>query len=119
MLRYTPNFVFMRKIIFLFALCLSLEGIAQETYTSSGKPAGVLRKQQEKKQKEKGFDPSRMIYGGTLSVGGGNGSFTLGVAPMVGYRISDKFAAGVGFGYQYSRVNNYFEIEDANGFINY
>ncbi len=103
----------------LLALCFSLQGSAQEVYTSSGKPPGALRKQQERKQKEQGFDPSRMIYGGSLGIGGGNGVFGFNVSPIVGYRITDKFAAGVGFGYQYTSINDYFEIEDANGFINY
>lgn len=109
----------MQKILFILAMCLSLQTMAQEVYTSSGKPAGVLRKQQERRQQEKGFDPSRMIYGGSLGIGGGNGVFGFNVSPIVGYRITDKFAAGVGFGYQYAKINDYFEIEDANGFVNY
>ncbi len=102
-------------------MCVCLEGFAQEveTYTSSGKPAGALRKQQEEKKKQEGFDASRMIYGGTISAGGGNGAFVIGVSPMIGYRITEKFAAGVGFGYQYAKVNDFFEIEDNNGIVNY
>ena len=100
-------------------MCLSLQGIAQEVYTSSGKPAGALRKQQERKQKEKGFDPSRMIYGGSLGIGGGGGAFSFNISPIVGYRITDNFAAGVGFGYQYARINDYFEIADNNGIVSY
>jgi hypothetical protein len=90
-----------------------------ETYTSSGKPKGSFRKQQERKNKTKGFDPTRMVYGGTINIGGGTGVFSVGVLPMVGYRVVNKLAVGVNFGYQYTQIKNYFQLTDLNGIVNY
>ncbi|HTN46124.1 MAG TPA: hypothetical protein VL098_07210 [Flavipsychrobacter sp.] len=110
----------MRALLLLVLACLSMQLHAQqvETYTSSGKPAGAMRKQQQKKQ-QKGFDPSRMIYGGTVNLGGGSGAFSIGVLPMIGYRITDRLGAGVNFGYQYTKINDYIELTDLNGISQY
>lgn len=111
----------MKQLLILFFIGLSIQAQAQktETYTSSGKPVGVYKKQQSKRKQDKGFDMSRMIYGGNLGGGGGNGAFSFNIAPVVGYRITDRLAAGVGFGYQYAQVNDFFKLEDNNGMINY
>ena len=109
----------MKRIIAILLICLSIDGFAQQTYTSSGKPAGSLKKQRDRKDKSEGFDPTRMIYGGGLGFGMGNGSVAFGIQPVVGYRITDKFAAGLNFGYQFTKINDFFEITDANGFIQY
>ena len=90
-------------------MCFGISAMAQETYTSSGRPEGAKRKE----QKKKGFDTDRLIYGGGLGLGFGR-STTISVSPIIGYRITDKFSAGVGFGYQYAKIKNYFELQDIN-----
>ncbi|HQE11688.1 MAG TPA: hypothetical protein PLQ78_02955 [Flavipsychrobacter sp.] len=111
----------MKKLLFILFICFAVTGWAQqtETYTSSGKPVGKFHKQATKKKSDNGFDLSRMIYGGNIGGGGGNGAFSFNIAPVIGYRITDKFAAGVGFGYQYAQVKDYFKITDLNGMTNY
>ena len=69
---------------------------AQEVYTSSGRPANAKKKE----EKQKGFDISRLVVGGGIGLGFGDIT-SISVSPMVGYRITDNFSAGVGFGYQY------------------
>lgn len=60
---------------------------------------------------EKGNLASRLWYGGGFNLGlaGGNdfSQFVFGLAPMVGYKITDEFSIGprVGFFYQYVRGN--------------
>lgn len=91
----------MKKI--LLALIVSVTGVsafAQDTvYSSSGRPVSDYRKRQ--KEEDKKFDKSKLIFGGGLIFGIGNGITNLGLSPIVGYRFTDKLAAGIGLGYQY------------------
>ena len=106
----------MRNIIVAALLMIGLNVSAQEVYTSSGKPPGVKQKEMErrKRDKEKGFDASRIIVGGTLGFGMADKVIAFSISPMVGYRITDKLAAGVGFGYQYYKQKDYFELVNYN-----
>ena len=106
----------MRTILIIVMLCVGFGASAQEVYTSSGKPANAKKKE----KKPEGFDVSRLIIGGGIGLGFGTVT-SVSVSPIIGYRISDKFSAGVGFGYQYLRVKDYWEVEDFNnpGVVNY
>ena len=102
----------MKRIFVVLLLCLGfISAQAQEVYNSSG------RKGEAKfAKKETGFDPSRVIFGGGLGLGFGSGYFYGGLSPVVGYMITDKFAAGIGLSYQYYR-NKFDEVSayDYNG----
>ncbi len=69
---------------------------AQDVYTSSGKPG-----YHKKTKKKKGYDPDKLIIGGGFNASLGGGFANFGIAPIVGYRFTDHFSAGVGVGYQY------------------
>lgn len=93
----------MKKIIGVLILCLGIYTVqAQEVYNSSGKKGNA----KFAKKKQTGFDPSRLIVGGGLGLGFGSGYFYGGISPIVGYMITDHFAAGVGISYQYYRNKN-------------
>ncbi len=47
-----------------------------------------------------GFDKSKMFFGGNLGLAFGY-STIINVAPLVGYRFTEHFAAGVGLNYSY------------------
>lgn len=49
----------------------------------------------------KGFDPSRMMIGGSLGLVFGDYT-NINISPLVGYRFSDMFAAGVNINAQYA-----------------
>lgn len=86
----------MKKVLTLMTfLALSLHGIAQDTYNSSRNSSAP---------KKSGFDASRLVLGGGLTGGFANG-FYIGASPMVGYRITNNFMAGVSVGVLYSSVN--------------
>lgn len=56
---------------------------------------------QEKEQKERKFDPSRLVFGGV--VGATFGDFTfIQVSPQVGYAFNDYFTAGGGINFIFS-----------------
>ena len=92
----------MKKIFAVLILCIGIMNAqAQEVYNSSGhkgKPKYT--------KKQTGFDPSRIIVGGGLGLGFGDGYFYGSISPIAGYKISDHFAAGVGLSYQYYSNKN-------------
>lgn len=91
----------MKRLLTLLTLvCLTCAAHAQEVYNASGK-----RTSQRGRQTSQGFDPNKIIFGGGLALGFGNNSLVLGASPIIGYRITDRFSAGVGVGYLYARIN--------------
>ena len=80
---------------------------AQDVYSSSGK---ALNKQKTNVKSDKLIDPDRLIFGGWGVFGIGAGVTNLGITPIVGYRVTDNFSLGIGFGYQYLRVKDYFSV---------
>ncbi len=90
----------MKKILLIVCslLCLT-PAFAQEIYNSSGKPGQAKYKQNQTKS---GFDPQRLVFGGGLGLAFGTIT-NIYIAPSVGYRVTDKFAAGISLGYNYYR----------------
>jgi hypothetical protein len=89
----------MKKITLLMLSCLLAVGVrAQVIYNSSGKQGEAKYARNKPK---KGFDPNRLIFGGGVSAGMGDGMLALGVSPIAGYRFSDRLSAGLRLGYQY------------------
>lgn len=101
----------MKYIICSLLLCMGMTvAMAQEAevYNSSGRDIG---KEKKKKKQETGFDPSKLVFGGGLGLS--IGDYTqISVSPIVGYRFSDEFSAGVGLGYQYVRVRDYYIFQN-------
>ncbi len=93
----------------MFSLFLLQTAQAQEIYNSSGKSGKANYRDNTKK---KGFDASRIIAGGGLGAGFGNSIFSFQLSPVVGYRISNRFSAGVGLSYQYVSYRNYRKLID-------
>ena len=102
-----------RIIVCMLLLFVGSNLYAQKVYNSSGKRIGAT-----KKKKDAGFDPQKLIFGGGLGLGFGDVT-TINVAPVVGYRFTEKLSAGVGLGYQYLKIKNALVIPDINGFVNY
>jgi hypothetical protein len=93
----------MKNVILVLLLFAGISyASAQDVYTSSGKPG-----YHKKTKKKKGYDPEKLIIGGTLNAGFGGGYANVGVGPLLGYRITDHFSAGVGLGYQYYQEPEY------------
>lgn len=89
----------MKKLVFALLLLAGFSGAtAQEIYNSSGKA------NYKKKKEKKGYDADRLVLGGGMNFGMGNGFLRVGVSPIVGYRLQKNFYAGVGMGYQYYKA---------------
>jgi len=99
----------MKKLLYL--CCVLLLGVsvsAQEVYNSSGRTEPSKRKSTES---NKGFDVQRLVYGGGLGFYFGSVT-SISIAPSVGYRITDNFAAGIVLGYNYQRYRNWGEVSN-------
>ncbi|XZF12861.1 outer membrane protein [Chitinophagaceae bacterium MMS25-I14] len=107
----------MRYIVALLMLCFTAGAVqAQEVYTSSGRS---LRQVEAKKKKDaRGFSWDKVVVGGGLGLGFGTIT-SVSLSPKVGYKITDKFMAGVGLGYNYFKWKDYWELTDINGNTDY
>lgn len=104
----------MRYLIFaiLFSLGASTAS-AQDVYSSSGKTQAQLKREAQRKRDEKKgkFDASRMIYGGGFGLSVGQVT-SIAVSPIVGYRITNGFSAGLGLSYQFIKIKEYIVLFD-------
>ncbi len=57
----------------------------------------------KKKNRDRGFDRTRLIVGGGLGGGSLQGGYIFSVTPSVGYMVTDRFHAGINLGYFYSK----------------
>ncbi len=100
----------MKQILVATLLMLSISYAgAQEVYTSSGKA-----NTHKKSKRTTGYDPDRLILGGGLNLGFGNGYANVGLSPIVGYRITNAFSAGIGLGYQYYKAPDPYYYDPAD-----
>jgi hypothetical protein len=102
------------SVLMLLLVLFAFSAGAQETYTSSGRRVGAA-----KKSEPKGFDPQRLVIGGGFGLGFGDIT-SIAVSPVVGYRFTDNFLAGVGLGFQYFRMKDRFPVYNVtNGAVDY
>lgn len=78
----------------LFACAFAFAGAAAQTDSTAAR-------KKTKKEKEGGFDWSRVSVGGNAGGGGSSGYTTILIAPTIGYRVTDRFMPGIGFKYIY------------------
>ncbi|THU33479.1 hypothetical protein FAM09_25355 [Niastella caeni] len=64
--------------------------------------AAVAQDEPEEEPKEKGFDKSKLFFGGNFGLGFGNVSTLVNVSPQIGYRFNRYLAAGTGVNFIYS-----------------
>lgn len=94
----------MKNILFILLFALGATAAhGQEVYNSSGKA------NYKNKKKQKGYDPDKLILGGGMNLAFGSGYANVGVSPIVGYRLTNHFSAGVGVGYQYYKFPSYLD----------
>ena len=90
----------MKHIIWVLLVFVGLSyASAQDVYTSSGKVC-----YHKKTKKKKGYDPEKLILGGGVSLDFAGDYVLAGLAPVVGYRFTEHFQAGVGLGYLYFKM---------------
>lgn len=80
--------------VFISALIVSLTSLSQETT----------------EPKPKGFDKSRLFFGGNIGMSFGSQTF-INLSPQVGYQFNQYFSAGTGINY----ISSSYSIYDYNG----
>lgn len=86
----------MKRMIFAVMLLVSAQAASAQYYTTDS---------------AKGFDPSRLLIGGSLGFSFGDYTF-VNISPLIGYRLSPKFAAGININAQYASQR----LKDNTGF---
>lgn len=71
-----------------------------------GRPFSEDQYQMPRDSSAKGFDRSRLFVGGNLGLSFGDFTY-INVSPLIGYRFSDLFAAGVQINTQYESAKYY------------
>ena len=100
----------MRGLVLISFLLFGLKGIAQPTDDY----VNILPSQDQGKEKMSDLtNRERTVVGGSLGLGlsssNGSGMFFGAITPLVGYRITERFSAGVGFNFTYSKTRLYQE----------
>ncbi|WP_338766896.1 hypothetical protein WAF17_04735 [Bernardetia sp. ABR2-2B] len=105
----------MKKIILIIALSFfysvsfaQVEGVEVEK-PKEEEPVVIEgdKESEDDEEEEKMRFIDRLFFGGNFGASFGNQTF-IDVSPMVGYRITPRFSAGVGITYQYQRINDRF-----------
>jgi hypothetical protein len=100
----------MRTILFLSFLLFWLNGIAQpgDDYVNA-RPSNEKAKENMNDLTRR----ERTVVGGSLGLGlsssNGSGMFYGSLTPLLGYRVTDRLSAGVGFNYTYYKSRLYEE----------
>jgi hypothetical protein len=64
--------------------------------------SAALAQDEEPEPEKKGFDKSKLFFGGNFGLGFGNVSTLINVSPQIGYRFNRYLAAGAGVNFIYS-----------------
>ena len=67
---------------------------------------------QDKEEKKKGFDKSKLFTGGSLTLSFFTGGTILGANPIFGYQFADWIDGGIEFGYTYESRRDYIYLND-------
>jgi hypothetical protein len=103
----------MRTLALSTFFCLVI-GFCNAQYNPNARPGYGIQMQdappQEDTMKVRGFDPSKLVFGGNLALSFGDFTF-INVSPQVGYMFSPMFTAGAGVNY----INSISKFKDVNG----
>lgn len=86
----------MKRMIFAVMLLVSAQAASAQYYQTDS---------------AKGFDPSRLMIGGSVGFSFGDYTF-VNISPLIGYRLSPMFAAGININAQYASQ----KLNDNTGF---
>lgn len=88
-------------ILILTMLSFVTIAVAQYTPTPLQQQAAPPPPPSNQEEPKKGFDPSRLVFGGMLGASFGNYTF-VNVSPQVGYMFNQYITAGAGISYLYN-----------------
>lgn len=91
---------------FLIVLLLGSALMAQSALAQEG----------QEQPEEKGFDKSKLFFGGNFGLGLGNRSTSIIVSPQVGYRFNEHFASGAGVNLNYYSFKDFSDIRTSYGY---
>lgn len=93
--------------LLIFVCLISVTGFARQANTTQ------VIEQQEAKLSKPGLDKSKMYYGGYATLNFSTNYSVIGAQPLVGYKFTPEWSAGVQVSYEFISDKRY--LEDQNG----
>lgn len=100
-----------------FMLLLALPMVLQAQDNDEISDTDTTSVAQEERAERTNAAPSirdRIFFGGNFALSFGNVNTFVNISPRVGYRVTDRFSAGVGITYMYWRFNNRFAFNNVS-----
>ncbi|HRN58138.1 MAG TPA: hypothetical protein PLL71_16885 [Agriterribacter sp.] len=94
----------MKKILILF---ITVATVFTQT---------VYAQDEQEEASPKGFDKSKLFFGGNFGLGLGSHTSSIIVSPQAGYRFNTHFAAGAGINFNYYSYKNIFDERTRYGY---
>jgi len=110
---YNMNLTVLRVVLFSL-ISVSVSSLFSQTQPieSDEQSSSVFEGNTDNSDNERKTWKDRIVVGGSLGAQFGNSTY-VEVSPIVGYKVTDMFTAGIGFSYQYYKVNyNVITIDD-------
>lgn len=76
----------------------------------------ICAQEEQEPAPPKGFDKSKLFFGGNFGLGLGSNSSSIIVSPQVGYRFNNHFAAGAGINFNYYSYRTFYNGEAKDRF---
>lgn len=89
------------------ALLIAITAMLSQTICAQDEPEAAPTK---------GFDKSKLFFGGNFGLGFGSNSSSIIVSPQVGYRFNTYFAAGAGVNFNYYSYKTFYNGEAKDRF---
>ncbi|HUZ58390.1 MAG TPA: hypothetical protein VMU83_06385 [Hanamia sp.] len=104
----------MKKIILFLLIPVCFQTKAQSNYPQSNyyHQRQQNNQQQEDKLQKKGFQKDKLFTGGSVNLGLSSYSTSLGIAPQLGYSLTNWLDAGVVFNLNYISQRDYYNYGD-------
>ena len=72
----------------------------------------ITAQAQDEEEPKRGFDKSKLFFGGNFGLGFGSNSTLVNVSPQIGYRFNQYLAAGVGVTFLYSSYHYTYTVPE-------
>ncbi len=112
------RYLIMHRLIFTLTVAFTLSGSfaraqVQQRFNNNQSKSEEQKEEEKEEKLKKSAKPGRttsdftdkLVFGGDAALGFSNTSTFIYIAPSVGYRVTDNLVTGLGYIYQFSKIN--------------